>query len=349
VVSGADSTGLLLAYCVTSPTGTVTTFAGGSSGSTDGTGADARFNYPQDVAVDGDDNLYVADPSNHTIRKITPAGVVTTLAGTAGSSGSTDGTGTDARFSAPYGVAVDGDGNIYVADLANHTIRKITPAGVVTTLAGAAGSSGSADGTGADARFNEPYGVAVDGDGNVYVADTWNYMIRKITPAGVVTTLAGAAGSSGSADGTGADARFASPQEMAVDGDGNVYVADRSNHTIRKITPAGVVTTLAGAAGSSGSADGTGADARFWGPQGVAVDGDGNLYVTDGSNHTIRKITPAGVVTTLAGTAGSSGSTDGTGPLARFNSPAGVAVDGVGNIYVADRSNHAIRKVTPAG
>jgi glucose/arabinose dehydrogenase len=273
--------------------GTVTTFAGGTRGSADGTGADARFNYPERVAIDGDGNLYVADSNNHTIRKITPAGVVTTLAGTAESSGSADGTGADARFKYPEGVAVDGDGNLYVADRDNNTIRKITPAGVVTTLAGAAGSYGSADGTGADARFSRPIGVAVDGDGNLYVTDRNNQTIRKITPAGVVTTLAGAAGSYGSADGTGADARFSGPVGVAVDGDGNLYVTDSSNHTIRKITPAGVVTTLAGAAESYGFADGTGPLARFNSPVGVAVDGDGNLYVTDRNNHTIRKITPA--------------------------------------------------------
>jgi len=304
--------------------------------------------YPEGVAVDGDGNLYVTDTDNHTIRKITPAGVVTTLAGTAESSGSADGTGADARFSYPVGVAVDGDGNLYVTDRQNHTIRKITPAGVVTTLAGTAESSGSADGTGADARFYYPYGVAVDGDGNLYVTDTDNHTIRKITPAGVVTTLAGTAGSSGSADGTGADARFSGPVGVAVDGDGNLYVTDNDNNAIRKITPAGVVTTLAGTAGSYGSADGTGADARFSGPVGVAVDGDGNLYVTDTDNHTIRKITPAGVVTTLAGTAGSYGSADGRGPLARFSGPVGVAVDGDGNLYVTDRQNHTIRKITPA-
>ncbi len=183
VLSGADSTGLLLAYCVTSPIGTVTTFAGGSRGSTDGTGADASFNYPTGVAVDGDGNVYVADYNNSTIRKITPTGVVTTLAGTAGSYGSTDGIGADARFVSPHGVAVDGDGNVYVADGGDHTIRKITPAGVVTTLAGAAVSYGLADGTGPLARFNRPAAVAVDGDGNVYVADYANHAIRKVTPA----------------------------------------------------------------------------------------------------------------------------------------------------------------------
>jgi streptogramin lyase len=333
------------------PAGAVTTLAGtaGAYGSADGTGSAARFQYPSGVAVDGSGNVYVADTYNNTIRKITPAGVVTTLAGTAGSNGSADGTGSAARFYRPYGVTVDGNGNVYVADTLNYTIRKITPAGAVTTLAGTAGSNGGADGTGSAARFNNPQGVAVDGSGNVYVADTVTHTIRKITPAGVVTTLAGTAGWYGSADGTGSAARFASPSGVAVDASGNVYVADSYNSTIRKITPAGVVTTLAGTAGAYGSADGTGSAARFDYPSGVAVDGSGNVYVTDSNNNTIRKITPAGAVTTLAGTAGAYGSADGTGSAARFQYPSGVAVDASGNVYVADTYNHTIRKITPAG
>ena len=218
------------------------------------------------MAVDGSGNVYVADTDNNTIRKITPAGVVTTLAGTAGVPGSADGTGSAAQFNYPGGVAVDGSGNVYVADIDNNTIRKITPAGVVTTLAGTAGVHGSADGTGSAAQFYDPHGVAVDGSGNVYVADTDNNTIRKITPAGVVTTLAGTAGVYGSADGTGSAAQFNYPAGVAVDGSGNVYVADTYNDTIRQITPAGVVTTLAGTAGMPGSADGTGSAARFYYP-----------------------------------------------------------------------------------
>jgi sugar lactone lactonase YvrE len=332
------------------PAGVETTLAGSSPGIADGTGSAARFYYPWGVAVDGSGNLYVADTYNHTIRKITPAGVVTTLAGTARSSGSADGTGSAAQFNQPAGVAVDGSGNVYVADTDNNTIRKITPAGVVTTLAGTATFyGGSADGTGSAARFYWPFGVAVDGSGNVYVADGANDTIRKITSAGVVTTLAGTAGSPGSTDGTGSAARFYNPYGVAVDGSGNVYVADVLNHTIRKITPAGVATTLAGTAGSSGSADGTGSAARFYYPYGVAVDGSGNVYVADTYNHTIRKITPAGVVTTLAGTPGRGSSVDGTGSAALFYQPAGVAVDGSGNVYVADTWNNRIRKITPAG
>jgi hypothetical protein len=333
------------------PAGAVTTLAGtaGSYGSVDGTAGAARFAYPLGVAVDGTGTAHVVDYGNSTIRNITPAGVVTTLAGTASSVGSADGTGAAASFNGPFGLAVDGSGSIYVADTRNETIRKVTPAGVVTTLAGTAGSSGSADGTGAAAQFLYPEGVAVDGSGAVYVADRGNFTIRKITPAGVVTTLAGTVGSSGNADGTGAAAQFNSPCGIAVDGGGNVYVADTGNHAIRKITPAGMVTTFAGTAGSRGWADGTGATAGFSSPGGVAVDGGGNVYVADTRNQTIRRITPGGVVTTLAGTAALSGSADGNGASARFNFPEGLAVDGIGNVYVADTINHTIRKITPAG
>ena len=313
------------------------------------TTAPAAFSLPRGVAIDSAGNVYVADQGNSTISKITPAGIVSTLAGLAGSAGSADGTGTAARFNQPSGVAVDAAGNIYVADISNNTIRKITPAGVVSTLAGLAGSPGSADGTGSAARFFGPFGVAVDAAANVYVGDADNSTIRKITPAGVVSTLAGLAGIVGSADGAGSAARFNFPSGVAVDAAGNVYVADLNNNSIRSITPAGVVGTLAGSASGSGSTDGTGNAARFRDPFGVTVDAAGNVYVADASNNTIRKVTSAGVVTTLAGSAGFSGSTDGTGSAARFNFPSGVAVDAAGNVYVGDTINKSIRKITPAG
>jgi NHL repeat len=332
------------------PDGAVTTFAGsaGVSGSNDGTGSGALFSYPSGVAVDGAGNIYVADTLNETIRKITPDGVVTTLAGSAGRWGYANGTGSAARFWLPYGAAVDGAGNVYVAESNNDTIRKITPDGVVSTLAGSAEQVGYADGTGSAARFIGPHGVAVDSAGYVYVADTQNHTIRKITPDRAVTTFAGSSGY-GSANGTGTTARFNGPNGVAVDSAGNVYVADQNNDTIRKITPDGVVTTLAGSAGQSGSANGTGSAARFFHPCGVALDGAGNLYVADALNNTIRKITPDRVVTTLAGIPGQSGSADGVGSAARFNGPIGVTLDGTGNLYVADQANHTIRKITPDG
>jgi sugar lactone lactonase YvrE len=251
-------------------------------------------------------------------------------------------------FSQPFGVAVDGGRSVYVADTFNHAIRKVSPAGDVTTLAGVVGSAGTADGTGSGARFNYPNGLAVDAAGTVYVADTANHTIRKVTPTGVVTTLAGLAGAPGAADGTGSAARFRSPHSLTVDAAGTVYVADFGNHTVRRLTAAGVVTTLAGTAGSAGATDGTGAAARFNQPTGVAVDNGGSIYVADYGNHTIRKVTAAGAVSTLAGQAGAAGTTDGTGGGARLTGPQGIAIDGSGLIYVVD-SAHTLRQVTKTG
>jgi serine/threonine protein kinase/sugar lactone lactonase YvrE len=320
---------------------TIITAAGqpGIGGYADGPAAQAQFHLPNNVAVDHAGNLYVADTANNVVRKITPGGVVSTLAGTAGAHGRADGMAGTARFWAPFGIAVDGSGNVYVADTGNNAIRKITPDGVVHTLAGLAGSPGSADGVGPAARFRNPWGVAVDEVGNLLVADMSNDTIRKITPEGLVTTLAGQPGMSGSADGFGNDARFNDPYAVGVDSQGRVYVSDSGNNTIRKITLDGVVITLAGLPGSAGSTDGNGADARFWNPQGLAVDGAGNVYVADTGNNCVRKITPAGVVTTLSPTAA-----DGGGNI-RLNAPGGAAVDGAGNVYVADTNNHCLRKI----
>jgi sugar lactone lactonase YvrE len=328
------------------PEGLVTALAGteGVAGSADGIGATASFNGPSGVAVDSAGDLYVADHDNHTIRVVTPTGNVTTLAGAVAMAGSADGLGVTARFNTPVGMAVDSTGNLYVADSNNATIREITPAGFVTTLAGAAGMVGNVDGTGAEARFFSPTAVAVDSTNNLYVTDGSNDSIRKVTPEGVVTTLAGAADMVGSADGTGAAARFSNPYGMAMDSAGNLYVADSGNNAIRMVTPDGVVTTLAG--GMVGSTDGTGAAARFYGPGSMAMDTAGNLYVADYGNHTIRKVTPTGIVTTLAG-AGIAGYVDGTGAAAQFRGPSDLAVDSSGNLYVADDS--AIRKITPTG
>jgi sugar lactone lactonase YvrE len=329
--------------------GAATTLAGsaGQLGSTNGTGTAARFEIPSSVAVDSTGNVYVADSGNGEIREISPSGVVTTLAGSPGQWGSSNGTGSAASFDDPSGVAVDSTGNVYVADTGNEEIRKISPSGVVTTLAGSPGQWGSNDGTGSAASFEQPTGVAVDSAGNVYVADSDNNEIRKISPSGVVTTLAGSAGQIGSSNGTGSAARFEQPTGVAVDSAGNVYVADSNNWEIRKISPSGVVTTLAGSAGQWGSRDGTGSAAQFFVPFGVAVDNAGNVYVADQWNQEIREITPLGVVTTLAGVTGQTGSINGTGNAARFDFPFGVAVDSAGNVYVADQYNEEIRKLAP--
>jgi len=271
------------------------------------------------------------------------AQVVTTLAG-CGGHGSTDGIGAAACFRAPYGITADGNGNLYVADANNHEIRKIVIATrEVTTLAGNT-MPGSADGTGTAASFNDPRAVAFDG-GNLYVADYGNNEIRKIVIAtGVVTTLAGIT-TAGSANGTGTAASFNSPNGIAADGNGNLYVGDFGNNEIRKIIiTTGVVTTLAGTT-TAGSTDGTGATAHFNGPSGSLADGNGNLYVCDYLNNEIRKIVIAtGSVTTLAGNT-MQGSADGKGTAAYFNDPVGIATDGNGNLYVADRSNNEIRKI----
>lgn len=315
----------------------------------DGTATNARFLNPTSIAVDGAGIVYVADGGDHTVRKVTAAGVVTTLAGRSGQGGSADGTGTDARFVYPFGITVDGSGNVYVTDIGNQNIRKITPQGVVTTLAGSAGIAGSVDGTGTAALFNLPQGIAVDGAGVVYVSDTFNSTIRRISTTGAVTTLAGAAGMTGAVDSAGSSARFSYPIGLSVDAAGAVYAADFGNSLIRKIGADGTVETLAGSAGLSGTADGQGRGARFDHPAGVAVDGAGNVYVVDTSNQTVRKITAAGSVTTLAGTAGSGGRADGAGAAARFFYPSGIAATSAGTVYVADTGNHMLRIVTPAG
>ena len=266
----------------------VSTLGGnGTAGSTDGNATVSRFNAPSDIAISGG-NLFIADSGSHTIRRLTLSGNATTFAGSAGVAGSAEGNGTAASFNTPRGIAADSAGTLYVADAGNHAIRKISPAGAVTVFAGTAGTAGSADGTGTAAQFNTPSGIAVDDSGNVFVADTGNHVIRKITPAGAVTTFAGTAGSSGSANGTGTAARFNAPSGIAADGTGTLYVADSGNNAVRRITSAGIVSTVAG--GTAGAANGTGAGATFQDPSGIAVDAEGlNVYVADSGNHVIRR------------------------------------------------------------
>jgi hypothetical protein len=318
----------------------VSTFAGsGEAGTANGNGTAASFNQPNGLAVDAAGNLYVADAGNHMIRKITPAGAVTTLAGS-GIFGAVNGPGASATFDSPSGVAVDAAGNVYVADYANSLIRKVTPGGVVSTFAGSP-NAGDTNGTGTAASFNNPTDLAIDNSGNLFVADYANSMIRKITPAGVVTTFVGSE-NIGSDNGTGAAATFDFPFGITIDASGNLYVTDSFNFLVRKITPAGVVTTLAGS-GNRDYVDGTGVAASFKNLSYLAVDKNGNLYVID--TNMIRKIDPNVVVTSIIGS-GAVGATDGLALQASFNGPLGIAVDGSGNIYISDAGNNLIRKAS---
>ncbi|MCK9419948.1 MAG: hypothetical protein M0R70_11280 [Nitrospirae bacterium] len=323
----------------------VSTIAGqkATSGSNDGAGTDAHFGFSAGITTDGT-NLYVTDTFNHTIRKVViSTAAVTTLAGTAGISGSMDGIGSAARFNSPQGITTDGT-NLFVADTVNQTIRKINIiTGQVSTLAGTAGVIGAADGIGPNAQFNHPSGITNDGS-NLFVADMKNNIVRKILiNTGQVMTLAGTAGKSGSSDGTGSSALFNYPAGITIDGP-NLYIVDNSNSTIRKIVlETGSVTTLAGIAGTLGSTDGTGGAALFNYPLGIASDGN-CLFVTDTGNSNIRKIViSGGQVTTLAGTTGKVGSDDGNATNARFSIPSGIVAGTGTTLYIADMG--AIRKI----
>jgi sugar lactone lactonase YvrE len=333
-------------------TGELTTLAGlpRQWGSTDGIGASARFESPNGIASDGAGNLFVADTGNRTIRKVEIAtGVVTTFAGSTRQSGSADGIGAAARFDDPQGLARDGEGNLLVADPGNHTIRRIVIAtGEVTTLTVVPEWAKAKDGTGTVVRFIGPGGIVSDGAGDLFVTDMYCATLLKVARAtGEVTTIAGQPEQRGSRDGTGPAARFDHPVGIAGDGEGNLFVADNTSHTIRKIViTTGEVTTVAGMPGQQGTADGIGPAARFNRPEGIASDGAGNLFVADHASHTIRRVVLAlGEVTTLAGSPGSNGIADGVGPAARFDHPQGLATDGAGNLFVADTGNHTIRKI----
>ncbi len=387
----------------------VKTVAGspGKAGHKDAVEQDALFNEPWGIAVDKDGNAYVTDTKNHCIRKITPAFVVTTLAGTPGASGHKDGAGKTAQFSEPKGIAIDPSGEIYVCDTGNHCVRKVSAAGVVSTLAGVPASPGFKNGPGEVAQFDTPIGIAYNPDGALYVSDFGNDRIRLVSKKGVVSNFAGAVPPAPPPtpqllDGPGAFALFDGPQGILVDDakdlfvaeEGNhslrkillenvvttewgstvpgddddafslagfklptgivydgkslFYIADAGNHTIRTINKNGAVTTLAGKAGDPGNADGLGTAAQFDTPRAVALDADGNVYVADEGNHLIRKIAPDGTVTTIAGS-GTVGFADAKGTAAAFHTPRGIAVGPDGNVFVADFGNHRIRMITPDG
>jgi sugar lactone lactonase YvrE len=324
---------------------TVSTLAGsGTAGSNDGTGTVASFTSPSALAVSSTGVLYVGDFGNSIVRTINlTSGSVTTVAGT-GVQGLLNGPALSAEFNGTANIVFDKNGNLYVADEQNNVIRKISNTGSVTTVAGA-GVSGYLDGPAVTAEFNHPEGMVVDANGDIYVVESANNDIRKITMStGMVSTYAGT-GASAFNDGPVSSAAFHSPYGITMDGAGNMYVADIVNNRIRKITiSTNTVSTFAGS-GSQGLTNGSAATAAFYYPAGVAFDSKGNLYVAELRNNTIRKIAADGTVSTYAGN-GTQGSADGPASSASFHQPIGLTFDSNDNLYVADELNNKIRKVT---
>ncbi|HEX4957270.1 MAG TPA: IPT/TIG domain-containing protein [Lacibacter sp.] len=320
----------------------VSTIAGnGNRGSNNGIGADATFNYPTGIVIDRQGNLFVADSYNLTIRKISSNGSVSTFVGKTGSSGYVDGFYENARFDLIQGLAIDADDNIYASDIFNIRIRKITPNGFVSTIAGN-GTFGSDDGPALQASFKQTYGIAVDNSSNdIYIVDIVGNKIRKLSSSGIVTSFAGT-GTWGFLDGNASSAMFNQPNGIAVKGSGNLIIVDQGNSRIREIKN-GIVSTFAGN-GLGGLVDGSSTTARFLSPAHAVVDQAGNVFVTDVGNHAIRKISPGGDVTTIAG--GFRGSFDGIGLGASFNAPYGITIDKHGNLYITDQNNHKIRKIS---
>jgi sugar lactone lactonase YvrE len=343
--SGNSFVGDVTNNCIRKITGTgnTSTYAGiATRGLENGQlGTMAMFNSPVAVTMTSSGITYVIDDFNSCVRKVTANGIVSTFVGNVGA-GYADGQGTAAYFNNPKGMVLDAAGNIYVADTFNNRIRKITSAGVVTTIAGD-GTAGYLDGQGTAAKFNNPYSLTIDTAGNLYVADTKNHRIRKISTSGAVTTVAGYI-LSGFADGASTIARFKNPQGITIDNaTGILYVADTTNNRIRKIATDGTVTTFAGS--FAGYSDDQGTAAYFYNPIGITRDASGNFYIGDYYNSVVRKITSTGLVSTYAGS-GLSEYADGIGNLASFYFPVGVTADGSGNVYVADSYTQRIRKIT---
>ena len=346
-----------LASLPASAQGIITTVAGagtaGFSGDT-GPATAAALNEPGGIAIDIVGNLYLADFQNSRIRKVTVAGVITTVVGIGVPGFSGDGgLATAAQLNFPSDVEVDAAGNLYIADTGNQRIRKVTPAGIISTVAGNGSAGFSGDGAAAtSAGLWFPLGVSRDPAGNLFIADSFNNRIRKVTPAGIISTVAGNGSDGFSGDGGSATAAaLTQPSGTFVDSAGNLLIADRLNHRIRKVTPAGVISTVAGNGNGGYNADGGAATAAaLFYPSDIVVDFNGILYIADQGNNRTRKVTPAGVISTVAGTGMPGFNGDGgPAPAAQLNVPLGVAVDGATFVYTADSLNHRIRKITFPG
>ena len=325
------------------------TYAGGVDGFRDGDRKTALLRSPEGIATDATGNLYITEYKSSIVRKITTDGRVSLLAGQPMKTGYADGNGRNALFNRPHGLAVDKAGTVYVCDMKNHLIRSISPGGRVGTVAGKAGRSGRADGLKENARFNQPEGIVVSSTGELFVVDTYNFTVRKITRDGLVTTLAGAGGVAGYADGRGSSVRFNKPIGIAIDSRDNLYITDADydgksagNCLIRKIDLQGNVTTLGGVAGKAGHNDGPLKTARFNRPVGIAVAPDGTLFVADTEADLVRRIDTNGIVSTIAGQYLVEKAEDGVGAAAAFFDPQSIVVAPNGDIFMTDTLNNRI-------
>ena len=340
----------LLAQC-----NIITTIAGSATSAIGdgGPATSASLSFPQGLAMDKNGNIYVADASHHRIRKITRSGVITTIAGTGSGAGGFTGDGgpaTATKLNSPACIALDTFGNVYISDMGNHRIRKIDTSGIISTIAGTGTPVFSGDGGPATAaQIGYPFGLAFDAAGNLFVAASYNNRIRKITPSGIISTVAGTGAASYSGDGGPAtSATFNQPINVAIDASGNLLIADYLNNRIRRVTPSGIISTIVGTGVSGFSGDGGPATAaKIWNAFGIAFDIYGNMYLSDAGNNRIRKVDASGVITSIAGTGTSGYAGDGgAATAARFNVPFGICIDSSINIYIADRGNDRVRKIS---
>ena len=338
------------------PSGIIVTVAGGGSGGDGGPAVEARLNEPRGVEFDRAGNLYIADSSSHRVRRVDATGAIATVAGTGETGyGGDDGPAVHAMLNWPSDMAVDAGGNLYIADTRNHRVRRVDRSGTITTVAGTGWEGHGGDGGPAvEARMYYPDSVAIDRAGNLFIADAWNQRIRRVDASGIITTIAGTGemGHSGN-NGLAVEAQLNGPAGVDVDGAGNLYIADTWNDRIRRVDRHGIITRIAGlGAPGFGGEGGPARLAPLRSPNGVDVDALGNLLIADTSNHRIRQVNPSGTITTIAGPprdtffVGGFRGDGGPATDALLRRPEGVAVDAVGNIYIADTANNRIRIVT---
>jgi sugar lactone lactonase YvrE len=341
----------LLFRCAACYAQTIATIAGTDSAGYNGDNIPAltaRLDHPTFLLVDGMDNILFADTDNHRVRKISPSGIITTIAGTGSSGYNGDGIlATDAKLDSPVGIAVDATGNVYIADNYNSRIRKVNGAGIISTIAGKETYGFSGDnGSATAAELDYPHGIAIDGIGNIYIADFNNDCIRKINTAGIISTIAGHGTNLPGDGGAATSANIKKPYGLAVDSEGNIYFAEWDNGRIRKITTSGIIFTVAGKLGGADTDHIPATSAKVESPAGVAVDEIGNVYFCEAYNHVVRKVTTDGIIRRIAGTGAAGYSGDGgLATDAEFRNPVGICLDNAYNIFVAEFGNSRIRRI----